>query len=741
MSDIVFETIRAVILLYLLIYLIREGKKRSELCRKGWSFIIAGFGLLLFANIMDITDNFESLNRFVIIGDTAGQAFLEKMVGFMGGFLVLAVGLIRWIPTISNLGEAEQLNKKLEMEIAERKQTQAALSNSDAKYRILYESSEDAIMLLNPKTCVFVGGNPSTIRIFGAKDEKAFIEIGPAQVSPKYQRDGQLSSEKAVEMMSKAMNEGSHFFEWVHKRLDGTEFPATVLLTYVQFQSEIFLQAVVRDISKEKEAQERLEESNQELDAQQQQLLALNQQLKVEVASRRQAQDALERSKAFLNSTGQMAKVGGWELELNPLKLSWTAGTRVIHGLPLDYVPVLDEANNFYHPDDKPRIQEAIRRSIEHGESFDLELRVITAKGRGIWVQVIGKPLIIDGKTVKVSGTFQDITERKQVQDALTASENRFRDIAESMSDWIWEVDINGVYTHCSGNVESILGYQANEVIDKTPFDFMLPEEADRVGSIFGDIVKDKKPIRNLENWKLTKDGRKICFLTSGVPILGDAGEFLGYRGVDSDITEVKLAEDKMNAIFNSIPVGMMLANEQLEIVELNNKVANITGREVDQLIGLQPGDILFCKNAINGNGGCGKGDGCADCVVRAGLKKILRVFQPVENTEVQMELLVGGEIITPWLSISVVPTEINQKKHLVIAFLDVTERKEADKKLQETLSEIERFNRLMTGRESRVVEMKKEVNALLAELGRDSQYESVLNSPEDKIISMGDSL
>ena len=122
MSDIVLEVIRATILLYVVFYLLKTGKKRKELCRSGWGFVIAGFGLLLFGNIVDVTDNFESLNRFIVIGDTPTQAFLEKMVGFMGGFLLLAVGLVRWIPTITGVEQIKQLNEELEKKIAERRQ-------------------------------------------------------------------------------------------------------------------------------------------------------------------------------------------------------------------------------------------------------------------------------------------------------------------------------------------------------------------------------------------------------------------------------------------------------------------------------------------------------------------------------------------------------------------------------------------------------------------------------------------
>ena len=70
----------------------------------------------------------------------------------------------------------------------------------------------------------------AAIKMFGAKDEKEFTKTGPAEVSPEYQPDGQLSSEKAVEMIAKVIKEGSHFFEWTHKCFDGTEFQATVLL-------------------------------------------------------------------------------------------------------------------------------------------------------------------------------------------------------------------------------------------------------------------------------------------------------------------------------------------------------------------------------------------------------------------------------------------------------------------------------------------------------------------------------
>jgi len=137
----------------------------------------------------------------------------------------------------------------------------------------------------------------------------------------------------------------------------------------------------------------------------------------------------------------------------------------------------------------------------------------------------------------------QELTDRKQTEETLKESEKRFRDISYSMADWIWEVDDNGRYIFASGKVKEILGYPPEELIGKTPFDLMPEDEAKRIGEVFKRIVSEKKPIVDLENWNLTKKGKKICLLTNGVPMSDESGVLIGYRGVDKDITEAKLAE------------------------------------------------------------------------------------------------------------------------------------------------------------------------------------------------------
>jgi PAS domain S-box-containing protein len=151
----------------------------------------------------------------------------------------------------------EHLNK----EVVQRKWAEMKLRESEEKYHSLFESSHDAIMILEPPLWKFASGNPATLKLFGCKDEKEFTSLTPADLSPKYQPDGTVSSIKAQEMIKIAMEKGSHFFEWMYKRMDGTEFPATVLLTSTELNDKKVLQATVRDITESKKAEKEMKEA------------------------------------------------------------------------------------------------------------------------------------------------------------------------------------------------------------------------------------------------------------------------------------------------------------------------------------------------------------------------------------------------------------------------------------------------------------------------------------------------
>ena len=145
------------------------------------------------------------------------------------------------------------------------KKQQMALEESEMKYKTLYDSSSDAIMILDPVEG-FISGNAATIKLFACDSEKQFISFTPAELSPDYQPDGSISSQKAQEMISLALKNGSYYFEWKHRRLNGEEFFASVLLTRIILKGITVLQATVRDISERKKVEEELMKKVAELE-------------------------------------------------------------------------------------------------------------------------------------------------------------------------------------------------------------------------------------------------------------------------------------------------------------------------------------------------------------------------------------------------------------------------------------------------------------------------------------------
>ena len=144
-------------------------------------------------------------------------------------------------------------------------------------------------------------------------------------------------------------------------------------------------------------------------------------------------------------------------------------------------------------------------------------------------------------------GEFEELeTELKTEENTLQKDEERFRTLVETTTDWFWEVDENTVYTYSSPKIRDILGYESEEVLGKTPFAFMTPEEADRVVHIFASHAKSRRPFQLLENTNIHKDGHPVVLETSGIPILDVNGVFRGYRGIDRDITERKRAEEEL---------------------------------------------------------------------------------------------------------------------------------------------------------------------------------------------------
>jgi len=173
-----------------------------------------------------------------------------------------------------------------------------------------------------------------------------------------------------------------------------------------------------------------------------------------------------------------------------------------------------------------------------------------------------------------------------------TQSEQHFRDLIEHTSDWIWEVDERIRYTYASPKIYDLLGYTVDEVIGKSPFDFMPLEEAVRMRAGVEELIRNPQPFQALQNVNLHKDGSLRTLESSGVPMLDAEGRFVGFRGIDRDITERKKVEQALQealarsaqekarseAIIAAIGEGLVIVDRDYKILYQNQILRDLAG-------------------------------------------------------------------------------------------------------------------------------------------------------------------
>ncbi|MCA1793635.1 MAG: PAS domain-containing protein [Desulfobacteraceae bacterium] len=162
-----------------------------------------------------------------------------------------------------------------------------------------------------------------------------------------------------------------------------------------------------------------------------------------EIIQRKAVEIELRENEALLEDTGLMARVGGWQLDVETMAITWTKETYRIHEVSPGSKPALSKAIEFFHPDDRESLSQAIQLALDRGEPYDMELQFITAKGNKLWTRTNCRPEVVDGKTVKLRGTFQDITERKRAEEALMANKKKLQATLDATPFPLAVVDLN----------------------------------------------------------------------------------------------------------------------------------------------------------------------------------------------------------------------------------------------------------------------------------------------------------
>ena len=213
-----------------------------------------------------------------------------------------------------------------------------------------------------------------------------------------------------------------------------------------------------------------------------------------------------------------------------------------------------------------------------------------------------------------ITGIGQNSLKEIETRKKIKETEERNNAIIQSTYDWIWEIDEQGKYCHCSDRIGKILGYTIKEIIGKTPFDLMPDEERERLKTIFNNLRETNSPIVELENWNLHKDGHLVCLLTNGTPIIDETGKLIGYRGANVDITERKKteqilreSENKYRRLIDNSPDIVYIFSTKRGGIFYSPSVTKILGYSIDHFSknpflwneSVHPEDVERVKNAI----------------------------------------------------------------------------------------------------------------------------------------------
>ena len=315
----------------------------------------------------------------------------------------------------------------------------------------------------------------------------------------------------------------------------------------------------------------------------------------VDITERRRAEEALKKSTQLLRDTGEMAKVGGWELDLSTKEVSWTEEVGRIHGVGPGYEPTLEEALNFYAPESRPALEEALKKAAETGEPHDLESLFIPSGSKDkIWVRSLGRAVISGGKIVKLAGTFQNIDKYKRAEEALRESEQFNREVIANVQEGVAVYDREFRYQLWNRFMEELTGVPASQVLGKHAFDLFPHLREQKLDlmirrALAGEIVDTPDT-----PFRVPTTGKFGWVSNTYGPHFGARGEIIGVIGTIRDITERRRTEEALRdsekqsrTLFESANDAILIFEPENEIIlDANKKACEAYGFSKEQLVG-----------------------------------------------------------------------------------------------------------------------------------------------------------
>ncbi|NOY74632.1 MAG: PAS domain S-box protein [Kiritimatiellaeota bacterium] len=389
---------------------------------------------------------------------------------------------------------------------------QAELMVSKEKYRLIYETSGDAIMTIAPPEWKFTSGNARIIKMFGVADENEFLTLKPWDLSPKFQPDGQRSLTKAQEMIDKAMELGEHSFDWTHIKLHGGEFFTTVLLNKVDLDGKVFIQARVTDITEKVKAERTLRQNEEKY-----RILFEN------------SNDAMLilKNERFIDCNAATVKMLGYENK-----------EEILNTHPSELSP--DTQPDGTSSREKER---RITRLVLSKGNHNFEWNHKRKNGEIFPVEVSLTAITFAGETI-IHTIWRDITERKTAEKKLKGSEERYKNLINNSIVGVLVAEVESRRVKFANQAAcDILGYSLEELLGLNVDDLHPKEHLNEILRNFENHSKGKIEVSPSTPF-LRKDGSEAIVDVSGNKTIIDG--ISCNIGMLVDVTDRKKAEQEL---------------------------------------------------------------------------------------------------------------------------------------------------------------------------------------------------
>ncbi|MFC7096460.1 PAS domain S-box protein [Halobaculum marinum] len=294
---------------------------------------------------------------------------------------------------------------------------------------------------------------------------------------------------------------------------------------------------------------------------------------------------------ALLEQTEYLANTGGWEYDCSRETITWTAGTREIHGVAPEYEPTLEEALSFYHPDDRELLANHFDRAIDDQEPYDTEARIETGGGRQKWIRTVGDPVTdADGEVVAVRGAIQDITRQRAQQQQISILKRAI----DASPVGVTLVDVrrdDEPLVYVNSAFEDLTGYDESEALGRN-CRFLQGERTreESVAQLRAAIEAGDAASVELRNYRA--DGTEFWNHLTISPVADASGEITHYVGFQTDITDAKSLRTQLQQFKRAVESSahaIYITDVDGTITYVNEAFEEITGYPADEAVGRTP--------------------------------------------------------------------------------------------------------------------------------------------------------